>query len=73
MSQDGKQLKAAVRSGSGLATAVVRALDGAGVVVDDVQVRPPSLDDVFFALTGRPAVDETTSREPVRELQEVSA
>jgi ABC-2 type transport system ATP-binding protein len=73
VSQDGKQLKAAVRSGSGLATTVVRALDSAGVLVDDVQVRPPSLDDVFFALTGRPAVDETTSREPVRELQEVPA
>jgi ABC-2 type transport system ATP-binding protein len=73
VSQDGKQLKAAVRSGSGLATAVVRALDSAGVLVDDVQVRPPSLDDVFFALTGRPAVDETTSHEQVRELQEVSA
>jgi ABC-2 type transport system ATP-binding protein len=73
VSQDGKQLRAAVRSGSGLATAVVRALDSAGVLVDDVQVRPPSLDDVFFALTGRPAVDETTSHEQVRELQEVSA
>jgi ABC-2 type transport system ATP-binding protein len=73
VSQDGKQLKAAVRSGSGLATAVVRALDTAGVLVDDVQVRPPSLDDVFFALTGRPADDATTTHEQVRQLQEVSA
>lgn len=73
MSLDGKQLKAAVRSGSGLATAVVRALDSAGVLVDDVQVRPPSLDDVFFALTGGPADDETIHREPTRQLQEVSA
>jgi ABC-2 type transport system ATP-binding protein len=73
VSQDGIQLKAAVRSGPGLATAVVRALDSAGVLVDDVQVRPPSLDDVFFALTGRPAADETTTHEPVRQLQEVSA
>ena len=73
ISQDGKQLKVAVRSGSGLATAVVRALDSAGVLVDDVQVRPPSLDDVFFALTGRPADDETARHEPVRELEEVPA
>jgi ABC-2 type transport system ATP-binding protein len=73
VSLDGKQLKAAVRSGSGLATAVVRALDSAGVLVDDVQVRPPSLDDVFFALTGGPADDETIHREPTRQLQEVSA
>jgi hypothetical protein len=27
------------------------------VLVDDVEVRPPSLDDVFFALTGRPVDD----------------
>jgi hypothetical protein len=33
---------------------VVRALDGAGILVDDVEVRQPSLDDVFFALTGHP-------------------
>jgi ABC-2 type transport system ATP-binding protein len=46
-----------VSNGSGLATAVVRALDAAGIVVDDVEVHPPSLDDVFFALTGH-ATDE---------------
>ena len=37
---------------TGLATTVVRALDAADVTVEDVQVSPPSLDDVFFALTG---------------------
>jgi len=37
-----------------LATTVVRALDDAGVSVDDVEVQQPSLDDVFFALTGHP-------------------
>jgi ABC-2 type transport system ATP-binding protein len=31
---------------------VVRALDSAGITVEDVQVRPPSLDDVFLKLTG---------------------
>jgi ABC-2 type transport system ATP-binding protein len=55
VSPDGRTLTAPVRSGGGLATAVVRALDRAGVLVDDVEVHPPSLDDVFFALTGRPA------------------
>ena len=73
VSQDGLRLKAAVRTGSGLATTVVRALDRAGVLVDDVQVRPPSLDDVFFALTGGPAGEETTAHEPVREFEEVPA
>jgi len=52
-SPDGRHLRAPVDSAAGLATAVVRALDSAGIVVDDVQVRPPSLDDVFFALTGQ--------------------
>jgi ABC-2 type transport system ATP-binding protein len=58
VSDDGRRLKAGVRTGGGLATAVVRALDGAGVLVDDVEVHRPSLDDVFFALTGAPAAAE---------------
>jgi ABC-2 type transport system ATP-binding protein len=58
MSQDDRRLQAAVRSSSGLATTVVRALDAAGVLVDDVEVRQPSLDDVFFSLTGHPVADE---------------
>ena len=56
-SHDGRRLRAPVRSGAGLATTVVRALDAAGIVVDDVEVHQPSLDDVFFALTGHPSVD----------------
>jgi ABC-type multidrug transport system ATPase subunit len=55
VSQDGRRLQAAVPSTSGLVTTVVRALDAAGVIVDDVEVRPPSLDDVFFSLTGHGA------------------
>jgi ABC-2 type transport system ATP-binding protein len=55
VSIDGRRLRAAVRSGSGVATAVIRALDEVGAVVDDVAVHAPSLDDVFFALTGAPA------------------
>lgn len=40
---------------SGLVTRVVRALDAAGVMVDDVNVRRPALDDVFMTLTGHRA------------------
>jgi ABC-2 type transport system ATP-binding protein len=54
VSRDGRRLRAPVRSGAGLATEVVRALDDAGLTVDDVDVHQPSLDDVFFALTGHP-------------------
>ncbi len=58
VSDDGRHLHASVRSGSGLATQVVRALDNAGISVDDVEVLQPSLDDVFFALTGGPSETE---------------
>ena len=55
ISHDGRRLRAPVRNGTGLATTLVRALDEAGIAVDDIQVHQPSLDDVFFALTGHPA------------------
>ena len=61
VSHDGRRLRAPVRSRDGLATTAVRALDAAGILVDDVEVHQPSLDDVFFALTGREA-DEPTRR-----------
>ena len=43
----------------GLATEVVRALDAAGVKVNDIAVRGASLDDVFLTLTGHVAEDKT--------------
>ena len=43
---------------------VVRALDEAGVTVDDVEVHQPSLDDVFFALTGHRRGEPTSSTRP---------
>jgi daunorubicin resistance ABC transporter ATP-binding subunit len=52
VSADGLRLAAPVDSAPGLATALVRALDQAGVLADNIEVRQPSLDDVFFALTG---------------------
>ena len=48
----GRRLWAPVRSESGLSTAVLRALDQAGVLVDDIAIHRPSLDDVFATLTG---------------------
>jgi len=58
VSHDGRRLRAPVRNQDGLATAAVRALDRAGILVDDVQVHQPSLDDVFFTLTGTSTSDE---------------
>jgi oleandomycin transport system ATP-binding protein len=37
---------------------VVRRLDDAGIAIEDLSLRRPSLDEVFLALTGRPAEDE---------------
>jgi daunorubicin resistance ABC transporter ATP-binding subunit len=54
-SRDGRQLSMPVaKTGGGLATTVVRALDAASISVENVEIRQPSLDDVFFALTGHP-------------------
>jgi ABC-2 type transport system ATP-binding protein len=66
VSEGGRRISAPVSARSGLATMVVRALDAAGLSVDDVEVRQPSLDDVFFALTGR----SSESEEPEPELEE---
>jgi ABC-2 type transport system ATP-binding protein len=52
VSDNGQRLGAGVDPVPGLATSIVRALDRAGIAVDNVEVRQPSLDDVFFALTG---------------------
>jgi len=39
---------------------VIRAMDADGVVVDDVELRAPTLDDVFLAKTGRTLEGEAT-------------
>jgi daunorubicin resistance ABC transporter ATP-binding subunit len=49
---DGRTLSALIDPGAGLITTIVRALDERGIAVDDVQVHHPSLDEVFFTLTG---------------------
>jgi ABC-2 type transport system ATP-binding protein len=44
----------AVRLGDGLGLAdVVRSMDAEGIEVDDIELRAPTLDDVFLAKTGR--------------------
>jgi ABC-2 type transport system ATP-binding protein len=50
-----RRLSIAVSSADGLTTSVVRALDEAGIAVNDVTIRRASLDDVFRTLTGRAA------------------
>jgi ABC-2 type transport system ATP-binding protein len=48
----------AVTGGSKVLIEALRQLDAAGVVVQDVGIRRPTLDDVFLSLTGHAAEDE---------------
>ena len=48
-----------VSGGSRVVVEAVRALDAANVEVTDLALRRPTLDDVFLALTGHAAEDET--------------
>lgn len=52
---DGRRLSASIRSGDRVVPRAIRALDDAGVDVLDVEVRRPTLDDVFLRLTGHTA------------------
>jgi daunorubicin resistance ABC transporter ATP-binding subunit len=49
---EGRRLSVPVEAAEGLTTRVVRALDDAGVQVNDVTIQRASLDDVFLSLTG---------------------
>jgi ABC-2 type transport system ATP-binding protein len=63
--KDGRHLRAPVHSAAGLVMRVVRALDDAGVDLEDVAVHQPSLDDVFLRLTDTaPAAPAGTAGEP---------
>ncbi len=55
---DGLRLSVPVAASEGLTTRVVRALDLAGVQVNDVTIQRASLDDVFLSLTGHPSTED---------------
>jgi ABC-2 type transport system ATP-binding protein len=52
---DRRKIVAPVSDGSRLLAGAVRDLDAAGVTLDDLALRRPTLDDVFLALTGHEA------------------
>ncbi|HJQ28051.1 MAG TPA: ATP-binding cassette domain-containing protein [Rubrobacter sp.] len=54
---------ATVAGGAGLLAAVVRDLDAAGVLVDELGLHRPTLDDVFLTLTGHAAEPDATGDE----------
>ena len=53
VSEPQRLIEAPVASGARQLAAIVRDLDRAGVLIDDLAVRHPSLNDVFLTLTGR--------------------
>jgi ABC-2 type transport system ATP-binding protein len=53
-----RRLTAPVRGGAEVLVQALRDLDSAGVVVLDVALRRPTLDDVFLTLTGHAAEEE---------------
>ncbi len=60
--RDARRVSTRVTDPARALTAVVRALDAAGVDARDVGVRRPTLDEVFLHLTGTPTTDEQESR-----------
>jgi oleandomycin transport system ATP-binding protein len=54
---DGQLVSVSIRDHSALGQAV-RQLDDAGIAVDDLSLRRPSLDEVFLAITGHVAEEE---------------
>jgi ABC-2 type transport system ATP-binding protein len=54
---------ATVAGGAGLLAAVVRDLDAAGVLVEELGLHRPTLDDVFLTLTGHAAEPDATDDE----------
>jgi ABC-2 type transport system ATP-binding protein len=61
-------VRAPMRRRSGVIAEAVRRLDDAGVGIDDISMRRPTLDDVFIALTGHAAEEEELAEVPAEEV-----
>jgi ABC-2 type transport system ATP-binding protein len=60
-----RRVSVPVTSHGAVLTRAIRELDAAGVAVDDIGFRRPTLDEVFLALTGRPT-EESADEEAAR-------
>jgi ABC-2 type transport system ATP-binding protein len=61
---DHRRVSVPIVAHDGVLTRAVRALDDAGVRVDDIGFRRPTLDEVFLALTGQPIEGEPNPEAP---------
>jgi ABC-2 type transport system ATP-binding protein len=62
-----RQITVQIADGSGALVDVVRQLDAAGIAIDDIGLRRPTLDEVFLQLTGA-SVSAAETEAPAREL-----
>ena len=62
MQGGGEQLSLCTSDGVNTLTTVVKRLDEAGILLADISLRRPSLDDVFFAVTGHGADGQASER-----------
>ena len=60
-----RRLTAPARGGASQLMDVIRSFDEAGIAIDDVALRRPTLDDVFLSLTGHAAEDAAAVDERV--------
>jgi ABC-2 type transport system ATP-binding protein len=58
-----RRLTVPASGGAGSLVQIVRHLDEAGITIDDIALRRPTLDDVFLALTGHAAEEEAADSE----------
>ncbi len=70
---EGRVVRVSVRERVGSIVDAVRRLSEAGIGVDDLGVRRPTLDDVFLSLTGHAAEDGSPEPESSDATADVSA
>jgi ABC-2 type transport system ATP-binding protein len=68
VAEGGRSFSAPIRSGNRVVPGVIRALDDADIDVLDVEVRRPTLDDVFLTLTGHASIEQDDLVAPVGEM-----
>jgi ABC-2 type transport system ATP-binding protein len=65
LDQHTRKLTVAAHGGAQDLTQVVRDLDAAGIAIDDIGLRRPTLDDVFLSLTGHAVAPEDDTEDDV--------
>jgi ABC-2 type transport system ATP-binding protein len=67
-----RRIAVAAPQGAALLPAVVRALDDAAVIVEDITLRRPTLDEVFLSLTGHTTSVASTDRPNAKHKEKVA-